>query len=436
MRRTFERALGAFRGRRLRVRPTGRGWQALFFGVLSVVLAYLIGTTQIYQLGYALLALPVAAFALGYWLSRGLSYARRIPSGERPTAGRETRIELLVSNASPAASPRVEIADSLPKPRFFELPPVEGRGTRTVRVSMGFAKRGLYALGPAELKTTDPFGLLRFVRRFPETTEVVVYPEVHDLPGFPLRGSGADAGTRGSFSQRGDEFSGLREYRRGDERRHIHWKSVARTGELVVKEFAADAPRRYAVVLDLQRAGLRVQEAEVEDAVSAGASVLSRLSAEGLPSKLLLSNKERGATDFGTGEGAYWEAMRLLATAGADGEEGPDEFLDRVPRGELGEGVILISRFVGDGLVRSVAKLRTSGLSVVVVAVAAYTYRGSGGAGRVGPAGKEAAFETVLRRLEIAGAPVRVVSREGGARSLAGAFGGAGRGTMKNRGAV
>ena len=422
----MRRALRAFRRRRLRVRPTGRGLQALFFGVLSIIVAYFLGTTQIYQLGYALLVLPVAALALGLWLSRGLSYERRLPASGRPTAGLETHIELLVSNTSPATSPRVEIVDNLPKPRFFELPPVEGGGVRRIRVPVSFAKRGVYNLGPAELKTMDPFGLLRFVCAFPETSEVVVYPEVHELPGFPLRGTGADAGTRGSFSQRGDEFSGLREYRRGDERRHIHWKSVARTGELVVKEFAADAPRRYAVVLDLQR-GLRVPEAEVEDAIRAAASVLHHLAGEGLPSKLLLSDGGRGATGFGSGEGQYWTAMRLLATAKADGEAGLDEALDGVPRGELGEGVILISRSVGDGLVRSVTKLRASGLSVVVVAVTAHTYRGPGGAGR-----SAAAFVASLRRLEVAGAVTRVVSREGGVRNLAGA---SGRG-VTDRGAV
>lgn len=435
MKAAFARTLGALRGHRLAVRPTGRGWQALFFGTLSLVVAYLLGTTQIYQLGYALLALILAAFALGFWLSRGLSYSRKIPDGERPTAGRKTRVELLVSNASLAASPRVEIVDRLPKPRFFELPPVDGRGIGRIKVPVIFARRGLYNLGPAEIKTKDPFGLLRFVRRFPEPMEVVVYPEVHELPGFPLRGSGADAGIRGAFSQRGDEFSGLREYRRGDERRHIHWKSVARTGELVVREFAASAPRRYAVVLDLQRAGLRASEAEVEDAISAGASVLSHLAAEGLPSKLLLSGEERGTADFGSGEGPYWAAMRLLALARADGNQGPAEFLDGVPRGELGEGVILISRAIGDGLVQSVTKLRASGLSVAVVAVAAQTYRG----GRAGQEGREVAFAADVRRLELAGAAVRVLRREGGVRSLVGAFGDAtvaGPGSTASRGKV
>lgn len=436
LRHAWGRTLRSFRGRRLRVRPTGRGWQALFFGVLSLVVAYLIGTTQIYQLAYALLALPLAALALGSWLSRGLSYARKVPGGERATAGRETHVELLVSNASVAASPRVEVVDHLPEARFFELPPVDGRETGRIRVPMSFAKRGVYELGPAEIKTKEPFGLLRFVRRFPETTEVVVYPEVHDLAGFPLKGSGADAGVRGAISQRGDEFSGLREYRRGDERRHIHWKSVARTGELVVREFSANAPRRYTVVVDLQRTGLRVSEAEVEDAISAGASVISHLAGEGLPSKLLLSGGERGATEFGSGEGTYWSAMKLLATVRADGDQGPAEFLDGFPRGELGEGVILISRSVGDGLVRSITKLRASGLSVIVVAVDTRSYRDGKGVVRGDRGGKGAAFAADLRRLEIAGATVRVLRREGGARSLGGAYGGARPGGMASRGTV
>jgi hypothetical protein len=58
---------------RLSVRPTGRGWQAIFFGTLSLLLAALIGTTQIYQLAYALLALLLASLALGFFSSRGLS---------------------------------------------------------------------------------------------------------------------------------------------------------------------------------------------------------------------------------------------------------------------------------------------------------------------------------------------------------------------------
>jgi len=225
-------------------------------------------------------------------------------------------------------------------------------------------------------------------------------------------------GAAGSFAQQGDEFSGLREYRRGDDKRHIHWKSVARTGELVVKEFSHNAPRRHAVVLDLRRAGIRASEIEIEDAISAAGSVLRYLAREGLPLRLLCSDKKRAATAFGEGEAAYWRAMDLIAVARADGETWPGDFLDEVTREGLGDGVVLVVRSLGDGLVESVGGLRAAGLSVVVVALATHTYRaGSASSGR------EAAFEEDVRRLELAGAVVRVVRRPGGVAAFAGVRG-------------
>ncbi|MCA1687562.1 MAG: DUF58 domain-containing protein, partial [Actinobacteria bacterium] len=230
---------------RLAVRPTARGWQVLLIGLLVLFLARMIGTTQFHQLAYALLALPLAALFLGWSSSRGLRFSRALPPGVRLTAGSPARIRLLLSNRSRFGSSKVSVADRLPEERFFEAPSLGGHGGSAIEAPLAFARRGVYELGPAEVGVTDPFGLLRFVRRFEEKTEVVVYPEVHDLPGFPLSGGTVEVGARGARGQRGDEFAGLREYRHGDDRRHIHWKSVARTGELYVKEFALEAPRRY-----------------------------------------------------------------------------------------------------------------------------------------------------------------------------------------------
>jgi uncharacterized protein (DUF58 family) len=279
----------------------------------------MIGTTQFHQLAYALLTLLVAALILGWSGSRGLRFSRALPLGVRVTAGRPAVIRLLLSNRSRFGSSTVSVADRLPEPRGFEAPSRGGYGETAIEAPLAFARRGVYELGPAEVGVTDPFGLLRFVRKFEERTEVVVYPEVHELPGFPLSGGQVEVGARGSRGQRGDEFASLREYRHGDDRRHIHWKSVARTGELYVKEFAIEAPRRYTVVLDLRREGLRTLETEVEDAVSAAASVLTHLSRERLPFRLVCADGGGVATEFGFGEAAYWEAMRLLAMARADG---------------------------------------------------------------------------------------------------------------------
>lgn len=417
---------------RLSVRPTARGWQAMFFGGLSLAVAFAIGTTQIYQLAYALLALLLASLALGYWASRGLTYTRRVPPGERLVAGRESTVDLVISNtAHHGRSPRAGVRDRIPSPRRFSAPPVEANSKQTLPVPVTFPRRGLYELGPAELQTFDPLGFLSFTRRFEERTEAVVYPKVLDLPGLPLRGRSAEAEARGAFARRGDEFSGLREYRHGDDRRHIHWKSVARMGELIVREFAADSPLRHAVLLDLDRPGLRVSEAEVEDAVSAAASILAHLDGLDLPFRLLLSDEGRAKSEFGSGETHFWRTMRMLATAKADGYRAPADFLEELSRDELGEGVVLVARTLGDDLAENVSKLRAAGLPVVVIAVASHTYKRSGAAGASEgraasrEAEREARFSGDVRRLELAGAAVRVVRQEGGVAALA-----------SNRGAV
>ncbi len=403
---------------RLAVRPTARGWQALVIGLLVLFVARMIGTTQFHQLAYALLALTLVALILGWSSSRGLRFSRAIPSGVRITAGRPAVIKLLLANRSRFGSSSVSVADRLPEPRNFEAPSLGGYGETTIEASLAFARRGVFELGPAEVGVTDPFGLLRFARRFEERTEVVVYPGVHDLRGFPLSGGNVEVGAKGSRGQRGDEFASLREYRHGDDRRHIHWKSVARTGELYVKEFALEAPRRYTVALDLRREGLRIPEAEVDDAVSAAASVLTHLLRKRLPFRLVCANGAGVATQFGSGEAAYWEAMRLLAMARADGEKSLTEVV-LAEKGGLGESAVLLSRTRDEGLPECVRKLRRAGLSVVVVALATHTYRTPPGSGGMAQ-NREAEFLRIIDRLDAAGAAVRVVSHPAGVAGLSG----------------
>src|SRR5215213_2235737 len=402
---------------RLSVRPTARGWQALFAGVVTLVVARLIGTTQFHQLAYAFLALPLASLVLGVVGSRGLRYSRALPPGVRITAGSPAKLWLLLER-SRFGAPKASVVDRLPESRSFDFSAT--REMSRIEVLLTFARRGVYTLGPAEIRVADPFGLLRFARKDWETTEVVVYPQVYELRGLPLRGGNVEAGTTGSRGRRGEEFANLREYRRGDDRRHIHWKSLARTGELFVKEFSVQAPRRHTVALDLRREGLRTQEQEVEDAVSAAASVLTYLVREDLPFRLL--GADAAETRFGSDEDSYWKAMRFLAMARADGIRSLGETV-LTERGGLGEGVVLISRTRDEELPLCVRKLREAGLSVIVVALATYTYRTPNMPGTAqGTVAREREAEFLRRvgRLEAAGATVRVVSYPEGVEGLSG----------------
>ncbi len=59
----------------------------------------------------------------------------------------------------------------------------------------------------------------------------------------------------------GDEFWGLREYRDGDNPKHIHWRSSARLGKRLVKEFHHEQAEKVCVLLD---AGLPTSAGELE----------------------------------------------------------------------------------------------------------------------------------------------------------------------------
>lgn len=100
----------------------------------------------------------------------------------------------------------------------------------------------------------------------------------------------------------------------------IHWKSPARTGELVLKDFDPGQPRHYSVVLDLHGYKMGTAGGELEDAVSEAAFANAHLDCAGLAYRLRFTDRSASSTGFVTGDEAYHGAMRLLTVTEADGE--------------------------------------------------------------------------------------------------------------------
>ena len=122
--------------------------------------------------------------------------------------------------------------------------------------------RGKYRLREARLVGSDVLGLFRLQKKVPgpEASEgsegsagdIVVGPAVLSGNfGSQGSGSGAVAGARRALSARhGEELRGTRPYAPGDDLRHVHWKSSARAGEIVVKEFEQTGQASALVVWD------------------------------------------------------------------------------------------------------------------------------------------------------------------------------------------
>ena len=147
-------------------------------------------------------------------------------------------------------------------------------------------ERGRYRFGPLRASTRFPFGLFSRTITLGKPETLIVLPRLGRLTrGWAARRQEAFAGTDRRRRRPGAEgdFYGVREWRSGDGRRLIHWRSSARLGKLVVRQFERPRSRDVAVVLDLwQPEPHRPEHVEnVELAVSFAATVLADVCRKG-----------------------------------------------------------------------------------------------------------------------------------------------------------
>jgi uncharacterized protein (DUF58 family) len=258
---------------------TPRGVATLVAGLAMWLAARIVGSAGLEIVGLGLAALPVVALAASRWRRRRLEVRRRL-SDPRVAPGARVTVEVGIDNRSVAATPFMLIEDRMPsalgRPARLVLAELPGRTGGRVAYSVVPQARGRYPLGPLSVDVTDAFGMARQRLRFDLRDEVVVTPEIEDLA------SGVDPSTGPSFGAArarqllrvGEEYFTMRQYQHGDDLRRLHWPSVARTGELMIRQDEATRRANGLVFLDQRRAAVgQVRGAAFERAVSAAASV-------------------------------------------------------------------------------------------------------------------------------------------------------------------
>jgi uncharacterized protein (DUF58 family) len=139
------------------------------------------------------------------------------------------------------------------QPRESAVPACPGRGDIDVEMEILPLRRGVLKFDGVTMASPDPFGLFRGLRPLKLPGSVLVLPKRYPLPNLNLPGTAryqqGGVALAASVGE-SEEFISLREYRPGDPLRHIHWKSWARTGKPIVKEFQDEYFVRHALVLD------------------------------------------------------------------------------------------------------------------------------------------------------------------------------------------
>ncbi len=135
----------------------------------------------------------------------------------------------------------------------YPLPEIVPGGIAKISSEMVPLGRGYVRLAGITITRPDPFGLFKAFVKLHKQQSLLVLPKRYDLPPINLPGtrkhhSGGVA--LASSVGNSEEFVSLRSYRPGDPMQRIHWKSWAKTGELIIKEFQDEFFVRHALILD------------------------------------------------------------------------------------------------------------------------------------------------------------------------------------------
>lgn len=135
----------------------------------------------------------------------------------------------------------------------FLIPTLRPGDEASIAYSRQALARGVYRGWPGFFYSEGILGLARHTSRAQVESGLVVYPAFAELSSFPLvdsflhpQRSPHDHQSKGI----GSDYYGVREYQPGDPLRHVHWKTTARRGQLVVKEFERETGRPLVVLID------------------------------------------------------------------------------------------------------------------------------------------------------------------------------------------
>jgi uncharacterized protein (DUF58 family) len=155
----------------------------------------------------------------------------------------------------------------------FDVPRLVAGAAHEELFAIPTSRRGVLAVGPVSVLRGDPLGLFERTQDRRNAVDLFVHPRTTSLDGLSLGQLRDLEGLPVQQLERDDvSFHALREYQPGDDLRHVHWKSTARTGDVMVRQYEQTRRSHFVVGLSTHPDEYRDPE-EFELAISVAGSV-------------------------------------------------------------------------------------------------------------------------------------------------------------------
>ncbi|MBN2224650.1 MAG: DUF58 domain-containing protein [Deltaproteobacteria bacterium] len=178
-----------------------------------------------------------------------------------------------------------------------------------------FPKRGFHEIEPFKVSTRFPFGLFTKGMEAAAVEKVLVFPHLSsaEAPDFDSRGREGETALIQS-GQGADPFS-IKDFQPGDNPRHIHWKSTAKRGKFMRREFSKE--QEPAVTI---RVGSNSDDTEnvLEEKIERAASMAAHFTMEGYAVAVECGS---ATVPFGRGRDHLLVVLRELALCDLPGTD-------------------------------------------------------------------------------------------------------------------
>ncbi len=276
------------------------------------------------------IAVLVVAVGVGYYWARQLASKVKLEREQRYGWAQvgdvlEERFTLHNDSWLPVLWAEVHDRSTMPGYTASRVTGVDGQTYTRWQVEGECRRRGVYTLGPVQIRMGDPFGFFTVEIEVGRESSFVVYPVIAALPPLePPRGTtfGRVRSARRSIVATPNVAS-VRPYVPGDTLCRIHWRTTARREELYVKEYDNELAGDLWIILDLHGA-VQAGQGDVsteEHAVTLAASLAAAMLRQNRAVGFLSEGAERTLLPLESGETQLWRILRSLAAARAVGDK-------------------------------------------------------------------------------------------------------------------
>lgn len=269
----------------LRVKPavgviSTAGWIAIVLAASALVTGFVLGWQELTYVGLTLLAALCACVLFLFGRSTYSVLVELSPS--RVVVGQRAVGRMLVTNVGTKgllpARLELPVGAGLAE---FTIPSLKPAENHEELFSVPTNRRAVIVAGPAVSVRGDHLGLLRRTVRWTDPVDLFVHPVT-----VPLAPSAAglvrdlEGQVTKKITNNDLSFHALRAYEPGDDRRYVHWRTSARTGQLMVRQFE-ETRRSQLTVIHSEYSGYYASESEFELSVSVMASMAAQVIRDG-----------------------------------------------------------------------------------------------------------------------------------------------------------